>query len=104
MIMDPPVTIKLKLSNSELAGIYQKINDLQLLEKDEEPTEKDMIVKPCSSHYLKIQIDSTQKEMSWDNCRGKISDRYQQITNYIISVIESREEYKKLPFPKGGYA
>lgn len=102
MIMDPPITIKFKLSNSELMGIYKKINDLKLLEKNEKPT-KNMLAMPCSSYYLKVQIDSAKKELSWDNCRGKISDRFQQFTNYIIQIIESKEEYKELPIPKGGY-
>ena len=103
MVMDPSVTIKFKLTDNEFAGIYQKINDLKLLEKNEEPAEGNMFVEPCSSYYLKVQIDSTQKELSWDNCRGKISDTLEQFTNYIISVIESKREYKKLPTPKGGY-
>ncbi len=103
MVMNPPVTINFKLSDSELAGIYQKINDLKLFDKSEEKADGNMFVTPCSSYYLKVQIDSTQKELSWDDCRGKISDKLQQFTNYIISVIESKEEYKKLPAPKGGY-
>lgn len=106
MVIDPSVTIKFELTNNELAGIYQKINNLKLLENNEESVEENMIVtivSPCSSYYLKVQIDSTQKELSWNNCRGKISDKFQQFTNYIIPIIESREEYKKLPTPKGAY-
>jgi len=103
MVMDPSVTIKFKLTDNELAGIYQKINDLKLFDKNEELTEGNMFVTPCSSYYLKVQIDSDQKELSWSNCRGKISDRFRQFTNYIIQIIESKEEYKKLPAPKGGY-
>lgn len=106
MVIDPSVTIKFELTNNELAGIYKKMNRLKLLEKNEESVEENMIVtivSPCSSYYLKVQIDSTQKELSWNNCRGKISDKFQQFTNYIIQIIESREEYKKLPTPKGAY-
>jgi len=58
---------------------------------------------PCSSYYLKAQIDSVQKELSWDDCQGEISDKLQQFTNYIIPIIESKDEYKKLPIPRGGY-
>lgn len=104
--MDPSVTIKFKLTDNELAGIYQKINDLKLFDKNEEPTDGNMgFVEPCSSYYLKVQIDSAQKELSWDDCRGKISvsDKLQQFTNYIIPIIESKQEYKKLPIPKAGY-
>jgi len=100
MVLDPSVTIKFKLTDNELSGIYQKINDLKLFDKNEERTDGNML--PCSSYYLKVQIDSIQKELSW-NCRGKISDKLQQFTNYIIPIIESKQEYKELPTPKGGY-
>ena len=103
MIMDPSITIKFELSESELAGIYQKINDLKLFDKDEEQTEENMFRTPCLSYYLKAQIDSDQKELSWDNCSGEISDKLQQFTDYIILIITSKEEYKELPTPKGGY-
>ncbi len=103
MVMDQPVTVQLKFSDSELASIYQKINDLQLFDKSKEPIEGNMFVTPCSSYYLKVQVDSIQKELSWDNCRGKISNRFQQFTNFMIQLIESKEEYKKLPTPRGGY-
>jgi len=102
MVMDPSVTIKFKLTDSELAGIYQKISDLKLFDISQ-PTEGNMMVTPCSSYYLKVQIGSDEKDMSWSNCRGKINDKLQQFTAYIISIIESKEDYKKLPTPRGGY-
>ncbi len=104
MIMDPTVTIKFKLTDNELAGIYQKIQGLKLFDKSEEPaTKENIFVTPCSRYYLKIQTDSVQKELSWDDCGGKISDKLQQFTNYILPIIESKQAYKKLPAPKGGY-
>jgi len=103
MVLDPPVTINFKLSDNELAGIYQKINDLKLFDKNKEKTDGNMFRTPCDSHYLKVQIDSTQKDLSWDNCRGEISDKFQQFTDYIIQIIETEDEYKNLPTPKGGY-
>lgn len=102
MVMDPSITIKFKLSDSELASINRKINDLKLFDINQS-TEGNMMVTPCSSYYLKAQIGSDEKEMSWDNCRGKMNDKLQQFTNYIISIIESKDDYKKLPTPRGGY-
>ncbi len=102
MVMDPPITINLKLSDSELMGIYQKINDLKLFDESTEP-EENIMVTPCSSYYLKVQINSEQKELSWDDCQGKINEKFQQFSTYIIQIIESKEEYKKLPTPRGAY-
>jgi len=41
--------------------------------------------------------------VSWDNCHGKISSKFQKFTDYLIKIIESKEEYKALPTPKVGY-
>jgi len=103
MIMDPLVTVDFKLTDKELEDIYQKMNDLKLFDKKEEPAKENMDVTPCSSYYLKIQSGSDQKELSWSDCYGKISDKLQQFTDYIIKIIESKEEYKALPKSKGGY-
>ena len=103
MVMDPSVTIKFKLTDNELMDIYQKILNLKLFDKNEKQAEENVDVTPCLSYYLKVQINSIQKELSWDNCHGKIGDKFQQFTNYIVPIIESKEEYKRLPAPKGGY-
>lgn len=103
MVMDPSVTIKFKLTDKELEGIYQKINDLDLFNLSTEPIDGNMMVTPCSGSYLKVQVGSIKKESSWNYCRGKINDKFQQFTDYIIPIIESKKEYKELPAPKGGY-
>lgn len=103
MVMDPSVTVKFKLTDNELIDIYRKINDLKLFDENEKPTGGNLFVTPCSSYYLKTQTGSVQQELSWDNCRGKISDKFQQFTDYLITIIESKEEYKALPTPNGGY-
>lgn len=103
IFMDPSITVKMKLSDGEFNSIYQKLNDLNLFNESPEPIEGSTIVAPCSSYYLKVQINSEQKELSWNNCGGKISDKFQQFSSYIIQIIESKEEYKKLPTPRGGY-
>jgi len=107
MVLGPPVTTKMKLSNSELKDIYKKINALGLLNDGAEPNTKSknfLNNDPCTNYYLKVQIDSEQKELSWDNCRGKIiNNNFQQFSDYIIQIIESKKEYKDLPSIEGGY-
>lgn len=105
MVMDPSVTIKFKLTDSELVNLRQKIEDLKLFDKDEKLAEGEtgMMRTPCSSYYLKVQKDSVSEELPWDDCQGKISDKLQQFIDYVIPIIESKEEYKNLPVPKGGY-
>lgn len=102
MIMDPPVTIKLKLTDSEMANVYKKIYNLKLFNSDRKKS-KNIFVTPCSSYHLKVQTDSAQRELFWDDCNGKVDDKFRKFTDYILKIIESKEEYKKLPIPRGGY-
>lgn len=102
-VVDLPITIEFKLTDNELIDIYQKINDLGLFDKNEEPIVGGVSVMPCSSYYLKTQTGSIIKELSWDNCHGEIGEKFQQFSDYLIRIIESKEEYKALPTLKGGY-
>ena len=104
MIMDSPVTVSLKFTDKEITDVYKKINDLKLFDIQKKVTERNTIITPCSSYYLKVQSSYLQNGLTWDNCQGKIDDKFQQFTDYIIKIIESKEEYKALPKPKGGYA
>ena len=103
MIMGSPIKVNLKLSENELNNIYEKINELRLFSKSPESSQANAFVTPCSSYSLKVQENTDQKELSWNNCRGKISDEFQQFSNFVVSLIESKEEYKNLPVAKGGY-
>ena len=102
MVIDPPIKIKFKLADGEPAEIYQKINDLNLFNKNPVLNTFSQMA-PCSNYHLKIQTGSIQKELSWNDCRSEIRDEFRQFANYLINIIESKEEYKKLPTPKGGY-
>lgn len=102
MITEEPVKIDLKLSEIELQNIYNKIIELDLFNKT--PLQKSNIQRtPCSSFYLKTEINSSQKELSWNDCNGEIKEDFNQFTDYVIKIIESKIEYQKLPPIKGGY-
>lgn len=103
MILDRAVTKSFKLSDAALAGIEQKIKSLRVFTASTAPVDKNTAVTPCSSYYLKAQIDSMQKELSWDDCHGAVGAPLQEFTTYIIQVIESSAEYKKFPEARGGY-
>jgi|GEM_PF-1286150 len=103
MVMDSPITVSLKLTNEEITDVYKKINDLKLFDIKKEATETNTRVTPCSSYYLKVQSSYPQIGLAWDSCQGKINDKLQEFTDYIIKIIESKEEYKALPTPKGAY-
>jgi hypothetical protein len=101
--MDAPITTKLKLSESELSGIRGEIEHLKLFGGSEAQPQEKMRRMPCSCYYLRVQPDSEQNELSWNDCHGEISDKLQKFTHFMIKLIESKSEYKKLPKARGGY-
>ena len=105
MINEKLVTIKFELSEEELKNIHNKIIQLDLFNKTSKLSEtgNTRLMVPCSNFYLKTQNNSISKEMSWDDCSGETKEEFKQFTDYVIKIIESKNEYKNLPAVKGGY-
>lgn len=112
MVMDPATTVNLSLSNDELARIYQKMVGIDFFGYPDNfsvsvPSgEATCAVTPHSSYYFKAQYDSKVKELWWDDniCNeDEKAEKLRELINLIIGIIESKEEYKKLPSPRGGY-
>lgn len=106
MISKPPMTVGFKISEDGRYAINQKINDLRLFETDANKVDSSgMIVAkiPCSSYYLKVAVNGKDRERSWDDCQGEISDNYRQFDDFLINLIESKPEYKSLPAAVGVY-
>jgi hypothetical protein len=106
MIVDKNITTKLELSTSDLQNISKMITELNLFNIKPNIVSNTGVIMtstPCFGYYLKTDIDSVQKEISWNDCNAEIKDEYKKFTDYVIKIIESKEEYKKLPEVKGGY-
>jgi hypothetical protein len=112
MIMDPPITVNLSLSKEELDRIYQKMVEINFFGYPDKfsvsvsPGESVGMVTPYCSYYFKVEYDAKVKELSWkDNIinEDKKAEKLRELINLIRDIIESKEEYKQLPPPKGGY-
>ena len=112
MILDPSITVKLSLSKEELDSIYQKMEAIEFFEYPDRfsvpipPDGRVVMVTPYSSYYFKVIYDSKIKELWWedeiknDNIEA---DKLRELIKLIRDIIESKEEYKQLPPPRGGY-
>jgi hypothetical protein len=112
LILDPSITIELRLSEEEMDRIYQKMVKIDFFNYPDEFTvsvpagESVGMVTPHSTYYFKVEYNSEEKELKWED---KITNpdekaaKLRELINLIKSIIESREEYKKLPEPKSGY-
>jgi hypothetical protein len=112
MISDPSVTVRLILSQDEFDQILKKMEDINFFNYpdvfriDISSGDQYKIVTPYNTYYFKVEYGSTVKELRWEDRvlnENKEADRLRELIVLIRNIIESREEYKNLPEPKGGY-
>ncbi len=103
MVIDPSITVPFHLTEDERARIFSKINELKVFDQ-KQPAPLMAMMNPCSGYYLKVHTDSYDKDLSWSNCSGKtIAPAWNTFSEFMISLIESKDEYKKLPKTKSEY-
>ena len=61
---------------------------------------------PYPTYYFRVEYNSDTKELLWhDNMltEDEKAMKLRELINFIRNIIESKEEYKKLPPAQGGY-
>ena len=112
MVRDPNIMIYLSLSEEEMDQIYDKMLEIDFFNYPDEfsvsvsPSGITGLVTPYDTYYFKVEYNSQIKELRW---KDKImnpderADKLRELIKLIINIIESKEEYKKLPEPTSGY-
>jgi hypothetical protein len=112
MVTDPSIAVELRLSEEEMNSIYQKMVEIDFFSYPEAfkvtvPSgELIGMVTPFSSYYFTVEYDSQMKKLHWaDDVTNpdEKAAKLRELIKLIKSIIESREEYKKLPEAKSGY-
>ena len=107
MITEPSVSTKIELSNEDIDTIYSEMRRINILDyPDNFETENNDIQTPYYTYNLKIIINGIEKNIYWEDKSKSKSEKaiqLRELFNKIQKVIESTEEYKKLPKVKGGY-
>jgi len=112
MVQDPSITVKLSLSEEEVDSIYQEMMEIDFFDYPDNfsivpPTSESRgIVTPYYSYYFKVQRDSGTKELWWEDeivYEDMKADRLRELINLIWDIVKSKDEYKALPEPTGGY-
>jgi len=114
MVIDPPITADLSLTQEELDGIYQRMLEINFFEYPDtfsvfvEAGEDVAYFTPFSTYYFKILYDSKIKELWWSDNIFKAEDDekangLRELIKFIREIVESKEEYKNLPPARGGY-
>jgi len=104
-------TTKLMLTNQELQNIYVKMKEIDILSYPEDyhpqysPTQQ-RFVTPFKTYALTMRFEGKTKKIFWADKSESIMPEAKQLRDlieYIKKIIESKEEYKKLPPPEGAY-
>jgi len=112
MVSVPSITVELTLSQEEKGRIYQKMLEIDFFNYPEEFSvsvpEGEVIgmVTPYLSYYFKVEYNSQTKELRWkDNITkpDEKADKLRELITLIRDIVESKEEYKKLPEPTLAY-
>jgi hypothetical protein len=112
MVSDPSITVNLSLSEEELDSIYRKMVEIDFFDYPDEfsvsvlPWESVGMITPHSSYYFKVEYDSKVKELRWEDKitnKDEKADKLRELIKLIRDIIESKEEYQKLPKPTSGY-
>ncbi len=112
MVLGPSVTVPLSLSEDEMDRIYQKMVEIDFFNYPERfsvvvpPGELTGMVTPFSSYYFKAEYHSQIKELWWEDeitNKDEKADKLRELINLIRGIVESKDEYKKLPEPRSAY-
>ena len=112
MVIDPSITVELALSEAEKDIIYQRMIEIDFFNYPDKfsvsvtPGESFGILTPYPSYYFKVEYNSQVKELWWDDeitNPDEKADRLRELIKLIRDIVESKEEYKKLPEPRSGY-
>lgn len=107
MVVDPPIIIDLSLTKEEKQIIYNKMKEIDIFSYPQtfDPV-SNMQVTPYQSYYFKVIANNITKEIEWDDKHASGDDRaikLRELIDIIKVMIYDKDEYKKLPQPRGGY-
>lgn len=111
MVVDPSITICLELTAGELDTIYSKMLQIDFFNYPDTfhvPLVSDTVavVTPHSTYYFDVESGQRRKEIFWEDellNADTDAEKLRELIHLIVNTIHSREAYKNLPEPRGGY-
>ena len=107
MVMDPSITTGLKLSDEDMDTIYSELRKINILGYPENFKPKGFTEStPYITYNFSITANGIEKKITWFDKNDSITEEAVQLRELfykIKGIIESTDEYKKLPDAKPGY-
>lgn len=107
LIEEGTVSTEISFTEEEMKKIYQKMREINILDPEElKPEKTNCVQTPYEEDKWKIELNNETNTLYWTGEYCEITDYAQQLfelRNYILDIVKSKDEYKKLPEAKGGY-
>jgi hypothetical protein len=112
MVQDPSITIKMRLTKTEMERIYQKMVEIDFFSYPDTftvtaaPGEPTQVITPFNMYRFTVEKDSQTKTLNWSDEIQTPNDKAAKLRELIIliqRIIEAKEEYKELPEPGSAY-
>lgn len=107
LVMAAPVTTDLRLTEDEMAEIYQMMRDIAILDyPDVYNPERDVEVSPYVTYNIEITIAGQSKSIHWDDMGLVTIAKATALRNLferVHEIVVAKDEYKQLPPIQGGY-
>jgi hypothetical protein len=107
LISDGTATTSIFLTNEEISAIYKKMKDINIMApKKLVPDKTNCMQTPHGEDKWEIQLNGETKTLYWNGEYCETTNDAKQLIelrNYILNIVKSKEEYKKLPEANGAY-
>lgn len=107
LILAPPVSTDLVVSDAKMAEIYQMMRDIDILSYPEIFTvSSDVHMTPYQSYSITITCGGKTKSIHWDDESGSSETKARKLRDLftrIHEIVSETDEYRLLPEAQGGY-
>jgi len=107
MITEPSVNTSLALTEEEMNTIYMEMRKINIWNYPDKFKPFRLCKQtPFETYYIKIFINGKEKGIYWsdeNDSQSKKAIQLRKLFYKMHTIISNKEEYKKLPKPKGGY-
>lgn len=106
LIADGKAEATITFSKAEMQTIYRRMMDIDVFGEKKLIADTGCFRQPSSDDYWKIRIGGVEKTMHITTQYCELTDdaqAFMDLRNFVVEMVEGKEEYTALPEPNGAY-
>jgi hypothetical protein len=106
LIINGTAEAKITFTDEELVRIYEKMKTIKVLEPMDFVSDTSCSREPSGEDIWKIRINGIEKTIRWSGEYCELTEdakQFDDLRNFVVDIVKEKDEFKKLPVPKGGY-